>query len=52
MALSKIRIGGSLWIPDDMGEQSPALLKLEADASQLSKKFVLKAMVLILKKFT
>jgi len=42
MVLSKVSVGGSLWIPDGIGEQAPALLQLNADASQLSKKIVLK----------
>jgi hypothetical protein len=42
IALSKIKVGGSLWIPDGMGEQAPALLHIEADASELTEKFVLK----------
>jgi hypothetical protein len=42
MVLSKITVGGSLWIPDGMSEQAPALLQLNADASQLIKKVVIK----------
>ena len=42
MVLSKVSVGGSLWIPDEMGEQAPALLQLNFDASKLSEKIVLK----------
>ncbi len=41
--LDKIRVGGSLWIPDGMDEQSPGLFRLDLDGSQISEKIVLKA---------
>lgn len=37
-ALSKIKVGGSLMIPDAVSEASPAFLELNLDASQLVEK--------------
>ncbi len=40
-ALSKIRIGGSLMIPDEVSEASPAFITLDLDASKLIEKVTL-----------
>lgn len=42
-ALNKIRVGGSLMIPDNVSETAPAMLTLDLDASQLMEKAILKA---------
>ncbi len=40
-ALEKVRIGGSLMIPDKLSETAPAILTLHLDASQLIDKVIL-----------
>ncbi|MBN1252442.1 MAG: hypothetical protein JXR51_09235 [Bacteroidales bacterium] len=39
--LDKIKVGGSLMIPDDVSETAPAILTLNLDASQLMEKVVI-----------
>jgi len=41
MVLSKIMVSGGLLMPDDMGPNNPALLRLVLDGSQISKAIVL-----------
>jgi len=40
-ALEKVRIGGSLMIPDNFSEEAPAMLTLNMDASRLMEKFII-----------
>jgi len=40
-AMEKVRVGGSLMIPDNVSEIAPAIITLELDASQLFEKFVI-----------
>ncbi|MDF1546291.1 MAG: hypothetical protein P1P88_00625 [Bacteroidales bacterium] len=40
-ALEKVRIGGSLMIPDNVSETAPATVTLDLDASRLFEKFVI-----------
>ncbi len=40
-ALDKIRVGGSLMIPDNISETAPAILTLHLDASRVMEKIVL-----------
>jgi len=40
-AIDKVRIGGSLMIPDDISETAPAIMTLDLDASRIFKKFIL-----------
>ncbi len=40
-ALDKIRVGGSLMIPDKLSETAPAILTLHLDASKMMEKIVL-----------
>lgn len=40
-ALDKVRVGGSLMIPDNVSEKAPAVLTLHLDASKLTKKIIL-----------
>ncbi|MEL7147651.1 MAG: hypothetical protein AAFO69_14845, partial [Bacteroidota bacterium] len=39
--LNKVRLGGSLLIPDDISEKSPALVQVNADVERLADKFSL-----------
>lgn len=41
MVLSKIMVSGGLLLPDDMGPNNPALLRLVMDGSKISKSIVL-----------
>lgn len=41
--LQKVRLGGSLLIPDDISETSPAVVRLNADLDRLADKFSLHA---------
>jgi hypothetical protein len=41
MVLSKIMVSGGLLLPDDMGVNNPALLRLTLDGSKISKSIVL-----------
>jgi hypothetical protein len=41
MVLSKIMVSGGLLMPDDMGPNNPALLRLTMDGSKISKSIVL-----------
>jgi len=41
-AIDKIRVGGSLMIPDNVSETAPAILSLHLDASQLIDKVVIR----------
>ncbi len=40
-ALEKVRIGGSLMIPDDVSETAPAMVTIDLDASRLFEKFII-----------
>ncbi|NJO92825.1 MAG: hypothetical protein HC831_30550 [Chloroflexia bacterium] len=40
-ALDKVRVGGTLMIPDDFSEEAPAMLTLNLDASKLMEKFII-----------
>ncbi len=40
-ALDRIRVGGSLMIPDNVSESDPAIVTLNLDASRLTKKIIL-----------
>lgn len=40
-ALDKVRVGGSLMIPDNVSETAPATLTLDLDASRLMEKFII-----------
>lgn len=41
MVLSKIMVSGGLLLPDDMGANNPALLRLTLDGSKISKSIIL-----------
>ncbi len=41
-ALDKVRIGGSLMLPDDITETSPAVVTVDFDASKLMEKVIIK----------
>ncbi len=45
-AMEKVRVGGSLMIPDNVSELAPAIITLELDASQLFEKFVIQGQYL------
>ena len=40
-ALEKVRVGGTLMIPDKISEEAPAMLTLNMDASRLMEKFII-----------